>query len=120
MMMMMMSILVKTAAGKTFSLEVKGSDTIGNVKVKIQAKEHIPFDQQELVLHEMVLNNMETLANLCIEKDSTLTLMSMLSAFIHISITTLHGMPLKIAVRLLTFTSSMDPPSNSLINHKDS
>ncbi|KAF5763129.1 putative Ubiquitin-like domain-containing protein [Helianthus annuus] len=88
------SILVKTATGKTFSLEVKDSDTIGNVKVKIQAKEHIPFDQQELVLYEMVLNNMETLANLCIEKDSTLTLMSKLSAFIHISITTLHGKPI--------------------------
>ncbi|KAM0054173.1 putative Ubiquitin-like domain-containing protein [Helianthus debilis subsp. tardiflorus] len=88
------SILVKIAAGKTISLDVKDSDTIGNVKVKIQAKEHIPFDQQELVLQEMILNNMQILANLHIKKDSTLTLMSKLSAFIHISITTLHGKPI--------------------------
>ncbi|MFS8014884.1 putative Ubiquitin-like domain-containing protein [Helianthus anomalus] len=108
---MMMSILVKTAAGKTFSLEVKVSDRIGNVKVKIQAKEHIPFDQQELVLHEMVLNNMETLANLCIEKDSTLTLMSMLSAFVHISITTLHGKPIIYSLKVR--------PSDTISDVKD-
>ncbi|KAJ0793657.1 putative Ubiquitin-like domain-containing protein [Helianthus annuus] len=85
------SILVKTTTGKTISLEVKGSDTISNLKAKIQAKEHIPFDQQELVYHEMVLEDIYTLAYLRINKDSTLTLMRKLSVFININIKNLQG-----------------------------
>ncbi|KAF5823453.1 putative Ubiquitin-like domain-containing protein [Helianthus annuus] len=73
------------------SLEVKGSDTIGNVKVKIQAKEHIPFDQQELMFNQMVLEDIETLANLCIKKGSTFILMRKSTGYINIKITTLLG-----------------------------
>ncbi|KAF5823466.1 putative Ubiquitin-like domain-containing protein [Helianthus annuus] len=85
------SILVKTATGKTISLEVKGSDTIGNMKVQIQAKERIPFDQQELIFNEMVLENMNTLANLPIKKVSTLKLMLKSRGFINITIKTPEG-----------------------------
>ncbi|KAJ0624395.1 putative Ubiquitin-like domain-containing protein [Helianthus annuus] len=69
------SILVKTTTGKIISLEVKGLDTIGNIKVMIQYKEHIPFAQQELVFDKMVLEDTDTLANLRIKKGSTFTLM---------------------------------------------
>ncbi|MFS7908424.1 putative Ubiquitin-like domain-containing protein [Helianthus anomalus] len=84
-------ILVKTATGKTIALNVKGSDTIGNMKVQIQAKERIPFDQQELIFNEMVLENMNTLANLPIKKDSTLKLMLKSRGFINITIKTPEG-----------------------------
>ena len=56
-------IFVKTLTGKSISLEVKESDTIENVKAKIQAKEDVPADKQMLMFRGQELKDEYTLFN---------------------------------------------------------
>ncbi|KAF8102638.1 hypothetical protein N665_0197s0002 [Sinapis alba] len=83
------------------TLDVKSSDTVSNLKAKIQDKEGIPIEKQKLLFTGRFMKDEYTLADYNVQKENTILVLLMLEGIMKIFVKTFTGKTIALEVESL-------------------
>ncbi|KAH8799243.1 hypothetical protein DL96DRAFT_1638121 [Flagelloscypha sp. PMI_526] len=95
-----MQVFVKILTGKTITVDIEPSETIYDLKFKVESKEGLPPDSQRLIYAGKQVENDRTLSDYGIQKEATLHLVLSLRGGMQIFVKTVSGKTIILEVEM--------------------